>query len=222
MADVYPKKGEKQVAAIMIKYIEDIAEYNLIYSHSAELVVQGASLPDYVFGHRFQWIRIVDYNRILTKDFISILLKFARLNFSKMVWYVMLEPHPKEFYYRNFKRFGVLGFDVNESAEDIYSSFWEAPNDNWGDSLLITNTKFILFAEGCGWCIWGERGCDAGLIAFEDKKDLDLFAAAVKSHGVDWLETPKEALDGTLTMSFRRKVPDEFREKFIENYVVKH
>lgn len=205
----------------MSKFIDSKNDYKFIMDRTLEFVKFGAEPPDYVFNRKFKYMMVVDYARLSYNEFIEAILALCRHALTDKFWFVSLDPHPVDHYYKYFGKFGILEFSCSESANSVIEGLWESPGDNEVDALQFTNTIFVLLSMDDDWCVWGDRDFDTAFIAFQDEDKLELFLKSLVDQGVDWIETLEETLDGILSVSFRGKgLPEDFKDAFIANYHV--
>ena len=125
-------------------------------------------LPDWPFKSPYGFAVIYEYDRILGRDFGSVISSLVSASGDAMVTVVGFEPSPS--YYRDaynfYPGFQVPGRNVRDGyGEGLQYEPGGDPTGAMGDTL---NVVAITGTSGA-WSVWGQRDWEIGLLLTRDR-----------------------------------------------------
>lgn len=132
---------------------------------------------------------------------------------SETVLLSVLDPHPINYFYKNFNKIGAFYFKADISKDEYYAMRWRSPG-NEPDAIMF-NTGIETHIPGSAiWAIWGERSPEIAVLGLDDP---ELAAFLVTENGY-WMDA-ETASNGFASMPYRnQKMPEDFRRALIANY----
>ncbi len=203
----------------MPRFVVSDEEFSELLRMRKRLIRDDAVLPANVFNSEYPLFRVVDEARALSDRFLDPILDLSRELHLDQIILMMMQPDPAEYYYRHFKKYGVIVLQSNDSSDDVMTLCWEGPLESPADAFAIVVNTFALFPMSCGlpdWCVYRDRlHAEAGIIAFKNSDIATEFAKRDRYHiTVD----PQTAAETFMAIPAGGRLPDETRREFLENY----
>jgi len=166
--------------------------------------------PNYV---RFQFL---DFDSFCSDKFWAMLQRFMEQSQDERASFVVLDPDPEHYFYRNFGRFGAMEFSREASAADYRRAIQAGPASSAADALSTNSEVLVWLPPSLRWVVWGERSPRTMVLACEAGFQ-GISAATVSSAGMCLLPI-EDALDiGAPGWSVRSE-RQRFAEDLARNY----
>jgi hypothetical protein len=141
----------------MANEITEINRVCEIERHVLELTLSGARLPSPVFRKPFRQYFFFDFARCFNPHLIRICNNISKQTETLIYYFVMINPSPRDYYYRHFGRFGLFSFAADEHAERAWDCFKLDPGHSPADALAYITNEFIILADDAKWVLQGSR-----------------------------------------------------------------
>ncbi len=189
-------------------WLKNRSEYIHEKNMTEKLIREKPQLPDKVFRKNLNLFVFMNFYKLFLDDFFTRLTKFLKLINEASFSTTMLEPHPSEYYFKEFGRYGIFVSDVIDTPDMYDSALDEDPGDSPADTMFVRAD--IILMHGClgRWAIYGDRDYDITVCAFEFEKDRNYFINLMENK---WLISKSSA-----AYCFERESQEV--KDFIENY----
>ena len=182
----------------------------------ASAAVQTNRIPQRVFRSEYRRFAFVEFDLFSGPSFWSLLQALAASSLDKCITTVAVEPHPVDYFHKEFGVYGAIQVDAVASSNDYYDALSSHPEAWPADSLLDNSFVLTWFSESVQWLIWGERTSELAIVALRDRFEPQVRSLAEKA-GIRLF-----SLDDALSLAslgFRnRTVPERWETDFRRNY----
>ncbi|WP_309673131.1 hypothetical protein [Gemmatimonas sp.] len=190
------------------------SEYEDSKSQCDAVIERSRRLPQHVFQPRLDHFLLLDFDRILSADFIRLLQSGVRELDEVEIKLSLIEPDPAEYFYSNFGIYGTLDFTVATSAEELIDAIAWEPQDSPADALLYNSAILCAYSPSARWAVWADREHEIAVVAW--RPEASRLGAHLREHLIGL--SIDEALD-RVAMAFPSQiVPTEFIASFSQNY----
>ena len=174
-------------------------------------------LPDQVFRKPHSKFLIIEFDVIFMREFFRSIKAFLKLVGEKEFSLLSIDPHPEKYFHKNFHKYPLITFSIENTEEEFLSMLDEDPGDSPADSILVRADRLVVYSESGNLFIYGERELELGIVVCADEKVEEAFAS---SYGEEWIFSVDGAVENILSLVFRgrEKVPQSLIDKLNLNY----
>jgi hypothetical protein len=189
--------------------IRDPQAFDRLIADASKIVRLPLSIPDRVFADGTWQSVFCSFDMCFGPDILRSCAGLCEAVGDDGYSFIMLEPDPVAYYYKEFRRFGAFTMQASENIDTSWRSFEEDPNASPADTLMYIVRKFVVTSPSLRWAIWGSR--DEGvIICGADNIEVLRAFSQQRCKACD--------LQGALCSFFR--VDDRLARNMRENYVV--
>jgi hypothetical protein len=164
-------------------------------------------LPSQVFQEGFIRFEFEEFDWAMSSEFWLSIQDLSRFSGDESCLVAVLDPHPSDYYKKEFGFFNWANLPVSASPDEYWSLLNQHPDGSPADSLLANSEKIVWLPQSGKWAVWGVRSSEVCILGWREA------AAPVVWHDVDW------ALKTAVPNCFRdRVVPQDFAERLRKNY----
>ena len=195
-------------------FLNTIEDFNKNTKFVNDVFCINNKLPEKVFNDSYCNFLFEEFDWTMSSGFWNIIKNIATITNDKHVITAVLNPHPVDYYYKNFKYFNWAEIPV-EFEGDVYCEFIEkAPKLSEVDSIIYNSNTIVWTSPTSQWGIWGERSCGICIIAFKKGVEMENILPVLQN----WQPVEK-AIESWISVNFKgQKVPDGFKQRIISNY----
>lgn len=195
-------------------FIQDVIEYNNLKEFLEEIFHLNKEIPDQVFQKDFGDYLFEQFDVIMSEEFWTAIRGLAEKSKDDYVILGVLNPHPMDYYYKEFGYFNWVKLPLNLNKDDYWNIINEGPRNYEADAIIFNSFIIALFPPSKKWGIWADRNYEISVIAFNDC-NLNV-NPILKS----WLPVENDTVFEWMRYSFRPdfKVPQSFSQKIKRNY----
>lgn len=195
-----------------MKYITEMACFNLIENSIRCAVERDERFPERVFCRKYGWFLFIAFDMMFTKEFFNRAKRLLADSGERGLLLSTLDPDPVEYFFKNFGAFGAIKYSVDDSDADYLRGLNEDPGGSPADALMHNCNLLAIVPSGEAWVIVGDRDADLGICGFLSASDRDAFLSI---YGTMLLHDAAAAADYSNYMSSEKNFP-EFMRNFQE------
>lgn len=139
-------------------------------------VATDRTIPDQVFLDRHWPSRFCQFDLCFSPQLLHSCVALCETTGDTSLSFVMLDPDPVEYYFREFGRFGAVTMQVHEDVDAAWSAFEEDPGGSPADALMYAVRKFAVISPSLRWAVWGSRDEDVIIVGAENNDIVDAFS----------------------------------------------
>ncbi|MED3992292.1 hypothetical protein [Priestia aryabhattai] len=195
-------------------FIKDIQDFQSTNKNLKSIFNTNKELPDKVFNQRCDYYLFEEFYWVMCDDFWPTVQYLTKIFNEKEVTVAVLDPHPTDYFYKEFGYFNYLKLPTSLSSEEYSNALEIGPEDYPADAPYYHSEKVVWFSSSKQWAIWGERSLDICVIGFNESVLLDYLMTSPSKWS--YLNEDVEELIG---LNFRNMtLPQDFRESLSKNY----
>lgn len=195
-------------------FMTDPAEVHALLEHLGTAVSVSSRMPERVFRPNYTQVHFLEFSLFAWDEFWTLLQCLLKESQDQNVSLVVLDPDPERYVLTEFGRFGVIDVPVTASAEQ-YRKALNGPGPT-PDTLMLISEVMVWFPPSLQWLIWGERGTETMLLAYEQGFH-GVAATAIKDTGISLL-TAEDALNLSSPAWRDRAARARFARRLMDNY----
>jgi len=154
---------------------------------------------------------VLDFDHAMSRDFWSELEELIDLSSDSFVIMGVLDPHPVDYYYKEFSRYNWCMFQKETTADEYWNTLKLSPIDSPADSILFNSEVVVWISSSMKWAIWGERSYGICVLGFNDGDIGDY-------NSESWF-TMDQAITDLVSLNFRNyTVPEEVISKLLKHF----
>jgi hypothetical protein len=166
-------------------------------------------LPNQVFKIPFQNIFACDFDKAMGYSFWSELKRLANLAGDSFILMAVLDPHPVEYYYKEFSQYNWCILTNGTTADEYWNTIEQGSEESPADAILFNSEVVVWLSPSMKWAIWGERSYGICIIGFN--YEINGFTSEL-------LTTIDTAITDMVSLNFRNNVPVIISSSLIKNY----
>lgn len=197
-------------------FIEKEEDFNTIVERMSQIFQLNRRLPDQVFKEGYGNFNIIDFGPMMWSDFWHVLQACGRTAGDNEINMLLCQPDPVNYYFKHFKRYGALNFDISATATDYSEALRAEPPGSPADAFETNSFVWTWCGDSMKWGFYGIR----------EVPEIGIGAACVEGFlwpqvkGISWFNID-DALAGLVSVVFRGHESEfrEFSEAFRKNYL---
>lgn len=199
--------------------IRDI--FNLRKSCVDNILKKKVDLPNQIFKKKYKYFKFLDFDEIFSKDFYYYFSNYVKGLGINYFTYYTLKPDPEDYFFKFFKKFSVIDFNINDEHEFFLSRLHDSPDEelNSPDALIFNSSKVLLFCENLDLFIYGNRDEELAIVVSSNRNVFETFVNEYPNDSFCNVEEYVEHLLGLKFNSINFEEEDfSFYGKLITNY----
>lgn len=171
-------------------------------------------LPEQIFNTSFSGFVFEEFDWAMSADFWNTIQQLAIVSQDSFILSAVLEPHPIDYFYKEFGYYNWFKLPIELSSEDYWDVLQLEPEDSPADAMLYNSEVVVWVSSSMKWAIWGERNLGICVLAFKNGNKI------IKDHPpIGKWRFVEEALTDLLPINFYgRQVPKDFSNHLRRNY----
>jgi len=165
-------------------YLSDTAIFEAERNEWRSAFWEGISFPAQVFKRPRGPFLFFEFGLFFKSSFFNCLKKFLISTNETTVSFVVIDPDPAKYFYREFKKYPIVSFSTQDSAEDYLRQLSKDPGDSSADAIASNSSKVLVYPPSLQWEIFGDRDFDWAVLNCMSKNIHDRFIEHCESHGV--------------------------------------
>lgn len=195
-------------------FIKDIKEFQSANKNLRNIFNTNKELPHQVFNQRCDYYLFEEFYWGMCEEFWPTVQYLTKIFREKEVTVAVLDPHPTNYFYKEFGYFNYLQLPTSLSSEEYRKVLEIGPEDSPPDAPYYHSEKIVWFSSSKKWAIWGERSLDICVIGFNEAVLLDHLMKSPSKWS--YLNEDVEDLIG---LNFRNMtLPQDFKDSLSKNY----
>ncbi|MGJ7913750.1 hypothetical protein [Neobacillus sp. LXY-1] len=195
-------------------FTKDVKEYIKLKKILEELFHLNKEIPDQVFQRGFNNYLFEQFDFIMSEEFWTTIRDLAEKSNDDFVVLAVLNPHPMDYYYKEFGYFNWLKLPIDISSVEFLNILNEGPPNYEADAIFINSFIIALFSPSKKWGIWADRNYEIAIIASDKEININLLPILDT-----WVPVEDNVVMDWTRFSFRHyKVPKSFSKKLRMNY----
>ncbi|WAT79435.1 hypothetical protein [Bacillus safensis] len=194
-------------------FISDPKELEQVQSFIHSLVHSTKTFPDQVFKTKKPHYLFEEFHWLLSDDSWEMLKGLAMKHRDEYILMAALDDSRcMNDFYREFGYYPWVKIPLNITPSDYLDILTDYPIDSVNDSLMNIASRVIWISPSSKWIIYGERGYEIGVLAIHQLEQM-------KSQTLKTWRTLNEVVLDWISVVFpNQKLPEDFRNEFIQNY----
>ena len=196
-------------------FVESFEDFNQIVEHMSKIFHLNKTLPSQVFREGYRSFNIIDFDPMMNGDFWYVLQACAEQAGDKEINMLLCQPDPVNYYYKNFKRYGALNFDISATAADYSDALRAEPPGSPADAFETNSFVWTWCGDSMKWGFYGVR----------EVPEIGIGATAIRDfnwprvEGISWFNV-EDSIDNLVSVVFRGHELEfhEFTDAFRRNY----
>jgi len=156
--------------------VRDLHTFERLLARVGETVDVNVAAPDRVFTSNTWKCVFCSFDLCFSPDLLRSCAEACRAVEDDSFSFVMLEPDPIGYYYKEFGRTGAVTIRSNDDFEESWSYFEEEPGRIAADALMYAVQKFVVVSSGKRWAVWGSRDDDIIIVGADNTETLQAFS----------------------------------------------
>lgn len=196
-------------------FVSEIHEFKKLEKLVTDIFYTDRELPEQVFRKGFNNYMFEEFDWAMSDDFWSTIQNLAQHTKDDFIITTVLNPHPFDYYYKEFGYFNWAKIPINSTADDYFNILESGPSESPTDAMLFNSYTVAWFSPSMKWAIWGEREYGICVLAFKEFSKLSYSLPFLKT----WRSIDDEAVMKWVGLNFReQKVPMEIANALHLNY----
>ncbi|PTA85339.1 hypothetical protein C9414_06775 [Bacillus sp. Nf3] len=194
-------------------FISDPKELEHVLSFVNSLVNSTKTFPDQVLKTKTPHYLFEEFHWLLSDGSWETLKDLALNHRDEYILMAVLdEQKTMDNYYRDFGYYPCVKIPLNITPSDYLDILTDYPIHSVNDSMMNIASRVIWVSPSAKWIIYGERGYEIGVLATHQLEHMN------KQLLKTW-RTLDEIVLGWISVVFRnQKLPEDFKNEFIQNY----
>ncbi|KXI47095.1 MULTISPECIES: hypothetical protein [Bacillus cereus group] len=168
------------------------------------------SLPNQVFQNDYGNYMFGEFDSLMYDDGWNEIRKLAQTTHDSFVIMGVLDPHPEEYYYKEFGYYNWLKLPCDLTGDQYMDVLEEYPQDSMADSIMHNSFVVAWFPPSKEWIIIGDRSYGINILAIKNESGLKHKLTPF----YNW-----SSLDKFISLNFEDEVQDkEFIKNISRNY----
>ncbi|HDX9628487.1 TPA: hypothetical protein ROY30_002147 [Bacillus cereus] len=163
------------------------------------------SLPNQVFQNDYGNYMFGEFDSLMYDDGWNEIRKLAQTTHDSFVIMGVLDPHPEEYYYKEFGYYNWLKLPCDLTGDQYMDVLEEYPQDSMADSIMHNSFVVVWFPPSKEWIIIGDRSYGINILAIKNESGLKHKLTPF----YNW-----SSLDKFISLNFEDEVQDQ---EFIKN-----
>jgi hypothetical protein len=198
-------------------FLKTTKEFDENYFRIKKIFNMEVQLPYRVFKDNYSHYLFEEFDWALSEEFWDSIKKIANLVNDSHIILGVIDPHPVEYYFKEFNYYNWAEIPLECSSQQYYDFLWTAPESSQADSIVLNSNTIIWASPSMKWGVWGDRSYGVCVLAFRKDVEIDYNFSAIKS----WI-TVEKAVDLLISANFKdQKVPEKIKNMFLENFKIK-
>jgi hypothetical protein len=147
-------------------------------------------LSQHVFRRHCQTYFVGEFDWLLSVDFWDWARTLERSLGGDSIVVVPIEPHPAEYFLRNFGRSNAFKFDLATKDVEYVAALSVSDSTPVLGSFAIEARTVAILPSSRSWGIWGERACNIAILGLNTPVDVSTarqFWQPLESAIASWL-----------------------------------
>ncbi|MGR3779337.1 hypothetical protein ACT1UG_27655 [Bacillus paramycoides] len=196
-------------------FIKDLQEYRNLESIVNSIFYTDRQLPEQVFRKDFGNYVFEEFDLAMSDKFWDTIQILARQSQDNYVLCAVLNPHPLEYYYKEFGYFNWVKLPLNLTADEYLDILNIEPESSPADSITTNSFTIVWLSPSMKWAIWGDRNDEVCVLAFKDQSNVSEILPQLRT----WRFVEDEAVSDWIGMGFRGfTIPKEIADALKNNY----
>lgn len=149
-----------------MRHFDKQEEFNSLLESARSFFVQDARLPRDVFSHSPRDLYLIESDLFLQRDLLEV-LKGTSLTLGSSWYLIVVEPDPKTYFFRHFKRFPALEIFGFDSVDEILADLVKDPGGSPADSIAFNSRLLWAFSKEGSWSMYIDREREVALLAIQ-------------------------------------------------------
>ncbi|MDO7908892.1 diadenosine tetraphosphatase [Paenibacillus sp. JX-17] len=195
----------------MSKLIKDTNDFKVASCLVSNMFYSEERLPNQVFKVPFQKTVVLDFDHAMSRRFWNELEKLIGLSGDTFVIMAVLDPHPVDYYYKEFSRYNWCVLQKGSTVDEYWGMLEQGPEESPADAISINSEVVVWISSSMKWAMWGERSYGICVLGFNDGELGDYESES-------WF-TMDQAITDLVSLNFRNyTVPEEIVSKLMKHY----
>ncbi|MBJ8005810.1 MULTISPECIES: hypothetical protein [Bacillus cereus group] len=167
-------------------------------------------LPNQVFQNDYGNYMFGEFDSLMYDSGWNEIRKLAQTTHDSFVIMGVLDPHPEEYYYKEFGYYNWLKLPCDLTGEQYMDVLEEYPQDSMADSIMNNSFVVVWFPPSREWIIIGDRSYGINILATKNESGLKHKFTPF----YNW-----SSLDNFISLDFEEEVQyKEFIKNILKNY----
>ncbi|RAT04121.1 hypothetical protein A6E25_08825 [Bacillus cereus] len=168
------------------------------------------NLPNQVFQNDYGNYMFGEFDSLMYDSGWNEIRKLAQTTHDSFIIMGVLDPHPEEYYYKEFGYYNWLKLPLGLTGEQYMDVLEEYPQDSMADSIMNNSFVVVWFPPSREWIIIGDRNYGINILATKNESGLKYKFTQFNN----W-----SSLDNFISLNFEDEVQYKgFIEKIAKNY----
>lgn len=196
-------------------FVREKKEFDELKELVSDMLFSDDNLPQQVFREQFSHYLFEEFDWAMSDEFWDTIQKLAEQAKDDFILTAVLNPHPVNYYYKEFGYFNWTKLPINLSADDYFNVLELGPNESPADAILFNSDTVVWLSPSGKWAIWGERAYGICVLALKEPTNTINSSLFLKT----WRSIDNEAVMNWVGLNFKgRKVPKEVTDALYMNY----
>ena len=169
-------------------------------------------LPNKVLDPKYKFFTVCDFAYITYNEFFNGLKDYLLKRSESYFEVLALEPDPVSYFYKHFKKFPLIKFQLSISSKDYTSSMNEDPGENTADALGLNGRILVYFSVKNHWVMYADAEFEICIAAFSSESEYKSFLES--SNSIPWAPM-NDAIKNEYVLS---KLSNQEKEILVQNY----
>ena len=158
----------------------------------------------------------LEFDHIWSELFWNYALGVASLLSERVIYFGVLDPHPTEYYFQNFRKYPWLKIDPEQTnPASIIAELHEDPGASPADALATNSNLLAVYPPDLRWLILGDRTLEVAVLVCWDRASKQAWLQQTTKH---FLLTVEDALDKLFPAILGKSPSPEFALRLRSNY----
>lgn len=153
-------------------FIKDLQEFRNLESIVNSIFYTDRQLPEQVFRKDFGNYVFEEFDLAMSDKFWDTIQILARQAQDEYVLCAVLNPHPLEYYYKEFGYFNWVKLPLNLTADEYLDILNIEPESSPADSITTNSFTIVWLSPSMKWAIWGDRNDEVCVLAFKVQSNV--------------------------------------------------
>ncbi|MED0873749.1 hypothetical protein [Bacillus mobilis] len=168
------------------------------------------NLPNQVFQNDYGNYMFGEFDSLMYDSGWNEIRKLAQTTHDSFIIMGVLDPHPEEYYYKEFGYYNWLKLPLDLTGEQYMDVLEEYPQDSMADSIMNNSFVVVWFPPSREWIIIGDRSYGINILATKNESGSKYKFTSFNN----W-----SSLDNFISLNFEDEVQYKgFIEKIAKNY----
>ncbi|MED1017232.1 hypothetical protein [Bacillus atrophaeus] len=192
-------------------FIDHPKELKVYQSMINSLCHVDQTLPEQVFKQRKKYYLFEEFHWVLSDESWEMLRSLAHHYQDEFILMAVLDnPDQINQFYDDFEYFNWIKIPLHITAEEYLSILTDYPKHSKNDCIMNIASRVVWASPTLKWAIYGEREFEICILEI-DHPDVGKPLAS-------WRPLDDVVLDWISVVFYNQIIPDEFKNKLINNY----